>query len=47
VAEYVKAGIVAAGIGSALVTGPNQDLADLANRARTLRQAWNAAVQAK
>ena len=47
VAEYVKAGIVAAGIGSALVTGPNQDLADLANRARALRQAWNAAVQAK
>lgn len=45
VAEYVKAGIVAAGIGSALVTGPGQDLADLATRARALRQAWNAAVQ--
>lgn len=45
VADYVKAGIVAAGIGSALVTGPGQDLADLATRARALRQAWNAAVQ--
>lgn len=45
VAEYIKAGIVAAGIGSALVTGPAQDLSDLANRARALRQAWNAAVQ--
>ncbi len=47
IGEYVKAGIVAAGIGSALVTGPNQDLADLAQRAQALRQAWNSAVQAK
>jgi len=47
IGEYVKAGIVAAGIGSALVTGPNQDLADLAQRAQALRQAWDAAVQAK
>ena len=44
IAEYVKAGIVAAGIGSALVTGPTQDLTDLAQRARALRQAWDAAV---
>jgi 2-keto-3-deoxy-6-phosphogluconate aldolase len=45
IGEYIKAGIVAAGIGSALVTGPDQDLDDLAKRARALRQAWNAAVQ--
>ncbi len=44
IAEYVKAGIVAAGIGSALVTGPTQDLADLAQRAQALRKAWDAAV---
>lgn len=47
IGEYIKAGIVAAGIGSALVTGPAQDLDDLANRARALRQAWNEAIQAK
>lgn len=44
IGEYIKAGIVAAGIGSALVTGPTQDLADLAKRAQALRQAWDAAV---
>jgi len=44
IGEYVKAGIVAAGIGSALVTGPTQDLDDLAGRAQALRKAWDAAV---
>lgn len=44
VAEYVQAGAAAAGIGSALVTGPNQALDDLAARAQALRQAWDAAV---
>jgi 2-dehydro-3-deoxyphosphogluconate aldolase/(4S)-4-hydroxy-2-oxoglutarate aldolase len=44
IGEYIKAGIVAAGIGSALVTGPTQDLDDLAQRAQALRQAWDAAV---
>ena len=44
IADYVKAGIVAAGIGSALVTGPTQDLEDLAQRAQALRKAWDAAV---
>ena len=44
IGEYVKAGIVGAGIGSALVTGPNQDLNDLAKRAQALRQAWDTAV---
>lgn len=47
VAEYVQAGAVAAGIGSALVTGPQQDLADLAVRAQALRIAWDEAVSAK
>ncbi|MEZ4614587.1 MAG: bifunctional 4-hydroxy-2-oxoglutarate aldolase/2-dehydro-3-deoxy-phosphogluconate aldolase [Caldilineaceae bacterium] len=42
--EYIKAGIVAAGIGSALVTGPKQDLDDLAKRAQALRNAWDSAV---
>ncbi len=45
IADYVKAGIVAAGIGSALVTGPTQDLQDLAQRAQALRKAWDAAVK--
>ncbi|MEZ4860855.1 MAG: bifunctional 4-hydroxy-2-oxoglutarate aldolase/2-dehydro-3-deoxy-phosphogluconate aldolase [Caldilineaceae bacterium] len=45
VAEYIKAGAVAAGIGSALVTGPNQDLDDLQRRAQALRQAWDAAIR--
>lgn len=47
VAEYVQAGAAAAGIGSALVTGPNQALDDLATRAQALRQAWDAAVTAR
>ncbi len=46
VADYVAAGAVAAGIGSALVTGPTQDLTDLAGRAQALRAAWDAAVGA-
>ncbi len=44
IGEYVQVGIVAAGIGSALVTGPNQNLDDLAQRAQALRKAWDAAV---
>jgi 2-dehydro-3-deoxyphosphogluconate aldolase/(4S)-4-hydroxy-2-oxoglutarate aldolase len=47
VAEYVQAGAAAAGIGSALVTGPLQALDDLALRAKALRSAWDAAVRAK
>ena len=46
VAEYVQGGAVAAGIGSALVTGPQQELADLAVRAQALRAAWDEAVHA-
>ena len=44
IADYVRAGAAAAGIGSALVTGPNQSLDDLAARARALRSAWDAAT---
>ncbi len=47
VAEYVQAGAAAAGIGSALVTGPQQALEDLARRAQALRAAWDAAVQGR
>ena len=38
--EYRRLGAVAAGIGSALVTGPQQTMADLAERAQALRQGW-------
>ena len=44
IADYVRAGAAAAGIGSALVTGSNQSLDDLAARARALRSAWDAAT---
>jgi 2-dehydro-3-deoxyphosphogluconate aldolase/(4S)-4-hydroxy-2-oxoglutarate aldolase len=44
IADYVAAGAVAAGIGSALVTGPTQALDDLAQRAKALRAAWVAAT---
>jgi 2-dehydro-3-deoxyphosphogluconate aldolase/(4S)-4-hydroxy-2-oxoglutarate aldolase len=44
IADYVRAGAAAAGIGSALITGPQQPLDDLAARAHALRAAWNAAV---
>lgn len=43
IADYVKAGAVAAGIGSALVTSPQQNLDDLAVRAQALRKAWDTA----
>ena len=44
IAEYVKAGAVAAGIGSALVTGPSQSAEELAQGAKALRSAWDAAI---
>ncbi len=40
IAEYRRLGSAAAGIGSALVTGPQQTMADLAERAQALRQGW-------
>lgn len=41
--EYINAGAVALGIGSALVTGPWQETSDLEKRARDLRTAWEKA----
>lgn len=43
VGEYIRAGASAVGLGSALVTGPDQPLDDLITRARAIRAAWKAA----
>lgn len=43
VGEYIRAGAAAVGLGSALVTGPNQAMEDLITRARKIRAAWKAA----
>ena len=39
-AAWANAGAAAIGAGSSLVTGPNQPMADLIERARALRRAW-------
>lgn len=41
-AAWRKAGAAALGVGSTLITGPNQTMADLISRARALRAAWGA-----
>ncbi len=41
-ADWAKAGAAALGVGSALVTGSHQPMSDLIERARALRQAWQA-----
>lgn len=38
--EYIAAGAAALGIGSALVTGPDQSMEDLGKKAQALRAAW-------
>ncbi len=43
VGDYIRAGAAAVGLGSALVTGPNQSMDDLAARAGKLRSAWQEA----
>lgn len=43
VGEYIRAGASAVGLGSALVTGPDQPIDDLITRARAIRAAWKAA----
>jgi 2-dehydro-3-deoxyphosphogluconate aldolase / (4S)-4-hydroxy-2-oxoglutarate aldolase len=43
VGEYIRAGAAAVGLGSALITGPNQPMDDLITRARTIRKAWKEA----
>lgn len=40
---YASAGAVAVGVGSALVTGPDQPQYELASRARAFRREWSAA----
>lgn len=43
VGEYIRAGAAAVGLGSALVTGPDQSMDDLITRARKIRAAWKEA----
>jgi 2-dehydro-3-deoxyphosphogluconate aldolase / (4S)-4-hydroxy-2-oxoglutarate aldolase len=43
IAAYARAGAAAVGLGSSLVTGPSQPVAELAARAGALKQAWEAA----
>lgn len=43
VGDYIRAGAAAVGLGSALITGPDQPMDDLITRARAIRAAWQAA----
>jgi 2-dehydro-3-deoxyphosphogluconate aldolase/(4S)-4-hydroxy-2-oxoglutarate aldolase len=43
VGDYIRAGAAAVGLGSALITGPDQPMIDLTNRARAIRAAWKEA----
>lgn len=38
--DYARAGAVALGVGSSLITGADQPMSDLITRARAFRQAW-------
>lgn len=44
IGDYRRAGAFACGIGSALVSKPGQSMTELAERARSLRLAWEAAA---
>jgi len=46
VGDYIRAGAAAVGLGSALITGPDQPMDDLIKRARAIRAAWKDAKQA-
>jgi 2-dehydro-3-deoxyphosphogluconate aldolase/(4S)-4-hydroxy-2-oxoglutarate aldolase len=46
VGEYIRAGASAVGLGSALITGPDQPMDDLIKRARAILTAWKEAKQA-
>lgn len=46
VGEYIRAGAAAVGLGSALITGPDQPMDDLIKRARAIRNAWKEAKKA-
>jgi 2-dehydro-3-deoxyphosphogluconate aldolase/(4S)-4-hydroxy-2-oxoglutarate aldolase len=41
--DYVRAGAVAVGVGSALIAGPQQSLDEIRTRAAQLRAAWERA----
>jgi 2-dehydro-3-deoxyphosphogluconate aldolase/(4S)-4-hydroxy-2-oxoglutarate aldolase len=43
VGDYIRAGAAAVGLGSALITGPDQPMDDLITRARAIRTAWKEA----
>lgn len=43
-AAWASAGAAALGVGSSLVTGPHQPMADLIQRARALRRAWESGI---
>src|SRR3954451_15683916 len=45
VGDYIRAGAAAVGLGSALITGPDQPMDDLIKRARAIRAAWKEAKQ--
>ena len=42
-ADFVRAGARAVGVGSCLVSGPDQDIREIQLRARALREAWDRA----
>jgi 2-dehydro-3-deoxyphosphogluconate aldolase/(4S)-4-hydroxy-2-oxoglutarate aldolase len=46
VGEYIRAGASAVGLGSALITGPDQTTDDLIRRARAILNAWKEAKKA-
>ena len=46
VGDYIRAGAAAVGLGSALITGPDQPMDDLIKRARAIRAAWKEAKPA-
>jgi len=46
VGDYIRAGAAAVGLGSALITGPDQSADDLIKRARAILAAWKEAKQA-
>ena len=41
--DYVRSGARAVGVGSSLISGPDQDMVEIQSRARALREAWDRA----
>ena len=42
-ADFVRAGARAVGVGGCLISGPDQDMVEIQSRARALREAWDRA----